>query len=192
LYDRDTKLVRFGARDYNPSIGRWAVKDPIHFGGNDTNLYQYAAGDPINQFDPTGLGSITISFYSGIGGGITIAYGDGHLSAGFEIGVGKGVGVDVNPNTTPFRGDMLTDSQATLFLQSTARFGVCRFKAGVQSKEQNNDGQFGAPQGVGQVCVGPFCVGTSGDSVRVPTSTSPEQGVSIQGKGGVQVVFPIF
>ncbi|MGA7314967.1 MAG: RHS repeat-associated core domain-containing protein [Silvibacterium sp.] len=192
LYDGDTKLLRFGARDYNPSVGRWTAKDRIRFNGGDTNLYGYAAGDPINQFDPTGLGSITINFYSGIGGGITIAYADGHLSAGFEIGVGKGIGIEVNPNTAPFQGDMLTDSQATLFLQSSARFGVCRFKAGVQSKERDNDGQFGAPEGVGQVCVGPFCTGTSGDSVRIPTSTSPEEGVGIQGKGGVQVVFPVF
>ncbi len=38
LYDRDTGLVRFGARDYDPETGRWTVKDPILFLGNDTNL----------------------------------------------------------------------------------------------------------------------------------------------------------
>ena len=55
LYDQDTKLVRFGARDYNPSIGRWTAKDPILFGGGDPNLYGYVLNDPINGFDPTGL-----------------------------------------------------------------------------------------------------------------------------------------
>jgi RHS repeat-associated protein len=39
LYDQDTKLVRFGARDYDASVGRWTAKDPISFNGGDTNLY---------------------------------------------------------------------------------------------------------------------------------------------------------
>ncbi len=55
LYDRDTGLVRFGARDYDPSLGRWTNKDPLLFGGRDSNLYEYAAGDPVNLIDPTGL-----------------------------------------------------------------------------------------------------------------------------------------
>ena len=55
LYDPDTKLVRFGARDYDASTGRWTAKDPIWFAGLDHNLYRYALGDPINRADPTGL-----------------------------------------------------------------------------------------------------------------------------------------
>src|SRR5207245_9739954 len=37
LYYQDTKLVRFGARDYDPVVGRWTAKDPIRFKGGDTN-----------------------------------------------------------------------------------------------------------------------------------------------------------
>lgn len=55
LTDPDTGLVRFGARDYDPALGRWTSKDPIGFGGGDTNLYAYVAGDPVNSIDPTGL-----------------------------------------------------------------------------------------------------------------------------------------
>ena len=29
LYDRDTRLVHFGAREYDPDVGRWLSKDPI-------------------------------------------------------------------------------------------------------------------------------------------------------------------
>lgn len=54
LYDQDTKLCRFGVRDYDPSIGRWLSKDPILFSGGDTNLYGYVLQDPVNWIDPTG------------------------------------------------------------------------------------------------------------------------------------------
>ncbi len=55
LYDPDTGLVRFGARDYDPETGRWTAKDPVGFVGQDTNLYVCVASDPVNLIDPTGL-----------------------------------------------------------------------------------------------------------------------------------------
>jgi len=55
IYDRDTGLVRFGARDYDPETGRWTNKDPIGFGGGDSNVMLYVANDPINFVDPSGL-----------------------------------------------------------------------------------------------------------------------------------------
>jgi RHS repeat-associated protein len=54
LYDYQTRLVRFGDRDYDAETGRWTARDPAGFGGRDTNLYQYALGDPVNFTDPTG------------------------------------------------------------------------------------------------------------------------------------------
>jgi RHS repeat-associated protein len=54
LYDQDTKLVRFGARDYDPENGRWTTKDPIGFVGGSSNLYGYVLNDPINFVDPDG------------------------------------------------------------------------------------------------------------------------------------------
>src|SRR3954468_6389026 len=54
LYDHDTKLVRFGARDYDADVGRWTNKDPLLFGGGDTDLYVYAASNPVDLIDPTG------------------------------------------------------------------------------------------------------------------------------------------
>jgi RHS repeat-associated protein len=55
LYDRDTGLVRFGARDYDPETGRWTAKDPIGFGGGDANLYGYVGNNPIAATDSEGL-----------------------------------------------------------------------------------------------------------------------------------------
>jgi RHS repeat-associated protein len=54
LFDPDTKLVRFGARDYDPGMGRWMAKDPAHFDGDGTNLYVYTLNDPVNYVDPEG------------------------------------------------------------------------------------------------------------------------------------------
>ncbi|OQW87223.1 MAG: hypothetical protein BWK78_09275 [Thiotrichaceae bacterium IS1] len=55
LYDVDTQLVRFGARDYDAAVGRWTVKDPIGFEGGNSNQYDYVLDDPVNFIDSDGL-----------------------------------------------------------------------------------------------------------------------------------------
>jgi RHS repeat-associated protein len=57
LWDAQVGLVRFGARDYDPQLGRWTSRDPSLFHPQDSNLYQYVFSDPINHIDPTGLKS---------------------------------------------------------------------------------------------------------------------------------------
>ncbi len=54
LYDPDTGLVRFGARDYDATTGRWTSKDPALFYGG-VNIYTYIGNDPINFIDFFGL-----------------------------------------------------------------------------------------------------------------------------------------
>jgi RHS repeat-associated protein len=65
LYDRDTGLVRFGARDYYAETGRWTTQDPIRFEGG-LNLYGYVVGDPINFVDPSGLTAECPTHISGV------------------------------------------------------------------------------------------------------------------------------
>jgi RHS repeat-associated protein len=75
LYDGQTGLVRFGARDYDPVAGRWLSQEPLIIIGEDFSLYNYAFGDPINLSDPTGefpfipilLGAVGV--YIGLGAG---------------------------------------------------------------------------------------------------------------------------
>jgi RHS repeat-associated protein len=54
LYDSQTRLTRFGARDYEAETGRWQAKDPSGFNGG-LNFYGYVFNDPINLIDIDGL-----------------------------------------------------------------------------------------------------------------------------------------
>ena len=54
LFDADTGLVRFGARDYDAAAGRWTAKDPILWEGEQSNLHAYVDNDPVNLIDPLG------------------------------------------------------------------------------------------------------------------------------------------
>jgi len=62
LYDNQTELTRFGARDYDASVGRWSSKDPIRFNGGDSNLYGYVFQNPVNFIDPNGKFVFVIPF----------------------------------------------------------------------------------------------------------------------------------
>ncbi|HEX4955191.1 MAG TPA: RHS repeat-associated core domain-containing protein [Thermoanaerobaculia bacterium] len=55
LYDPQTGLVRFGARAYDPAVGRWTAKDPPGFAAGDTSLYGCVVQGPNDRIDPTGL-----------------------------------------------------------------------------------------------------------------------------------------
>jgi uncharacterized protein RhaS with RHS repeats len=44
-----------GARFYSADVGRFLSTDPLGLMGGDANLYRYAANDPVNSIDPSGL-----------------------------------------------------------------------------------------------------------------------------------------
>lgn len=81
LWDRDTNFIRFGARDYDPTTGRWVSKDRARFAGG-LNLYVYCNGDSINLIDPKGNYAVTPPATTVVVGGA------GGLWGGFAIGAG--------------------------------------------------------------------------------------------------------
>lgn len=86
LWDRDTGLVRFGARDYDPRIGRWVTKDPIGLAGGD-NIFSYVDSDPINHFDNNGKEKQTTVVSGAANGAVTAHY----LFFGASVGAGGAV-----------------------------------------------------------------------------------------------------
>ncbi|WP_163292494.1 RHS repeat-associated core domain-containing protein [Desulfovibrio sp. JC022] len=68
LYDKDTGLVHFGYREYDPSIGRFITPDPLGLAGGDVDVYGYCADDPVNFIDRVGLFSVSGSGHAGASG----------------------------------------------------------------------------------------------------------------------------
>jgi RHS repeat-associated protein len=129
LHDRDTGLVRFGFRDYDPDIGRWTGKDPIFFAGGDTDLYGYVLNDPVNLIDPFGLE------FSDILPGIKKAIVEGTKGGAYAVGEAGKATADIAVNGHPLAQTALgialvseaapvaifagyTASTSTLFLSS--------------------------------------------------------------------------
>ncbi|MGO4957771.1 RHS repeat-associated core domain-containing protein [Luteococcus sp. Sow4_B9] len=74
--DTATGLIRMGARWYDPTQGRFTSADPS---GQEQHSYLYAAGNPINNTDPTGLRIFW--------GGLAYTMGLGALDFGVTTGV---------------------------------------------------------------------------------------------------------
>ncbi|WP_442939872.1 RHS repeat domain-containing protein [Nitrospina gracilis] len=103
VYDQDTKLVRFGARDYDPQTSRWTSKDPIRFGGGDVNFFGYVMADPVNMVDPNGqvppaavagfvatgklIGGVAFGVFAGATGGAISGGKTGAVIGGFVGGI---------------------------------------------------------------------------------------------------------
>lgn len=82
-YDIETGLYKMGHRYYDPSTGRFTQPDPS---GAEENQYLYAANNPTNFVDPTGLlssgGSVEVCHWGACLGGGVDDEGNLHVEAG--------------------------------------------------------------------------------------------------------------
>ncbi|GAD94323.1 RHS Repeat protein [Paecilomyces variotii No. 5] len=89
-FDTDTYLIDFGARWYDPLVGRFASPDDILdekslSGVDGVNRYAFENNDPINHVDPTGHWGT--SFWGGLLLGLTL------LAVGVAIAATGGAGI---------------------------------------------------------------------------------------------------
>ncbi len=196
LYDRDTKLVRFGARDYEAETGRWTVKDPIGFGGG-FNFYNYVINDPINLNDSIGLWSLGISGYAIAGGGISVSYtSEDGLSIGYEVGIGIGFSIEFDPDGKPFVDNPLRygDGEASIYAEAQGRIGSVRGTCGVQSTFDEK-GDLGSVKFKPKSCIGPACFSEKGVTLRAnPKDLKKifEYGAKLQAKAGIRGQFSVY
>lgn len=126
LYDKDTSLVRFGARDYDAESGRWTAKDQRLFIGGQENLYGYVLNDPVNFIDITGFAPVG-AFEVGLGVAIVKGVGDvakfagiawgnplSTAAAAFAAGYALGTGLDIG-YTKIFDGDTIGEDLYDFF-----------------------------------------------------------------------------
>jgi len=68
--DNETDLVYYGHRYYNPALGRFLGRDPIHEKGG-LHLYAFAANNTVNRWDYLGMGpsssNLTAAYLASLG-----------------------------------------------------------------------------------------------------------------------------
>jgi RHS repeat-associated protein len=195
LYDSQTGLTRFGARDYDAETGRWTTKDPLLFRGRDTNLYAYAFNDPVRNFDPTGTfgigGSIDAGGYVGIGpsfggtgsiGNITTFGPNGIQRSPFTTknnytspnGFGAGADINVLGGTFFVTNASSPCEFSSIKIQTQIDLGPVTITIG--SGGQNGAGSIGIGAGVG----GGFgaVAGPSNTTLGLPGFSGPSAGLA--------------
>ena len=193
IYDRDTELVRFGARDYDAEVGRWTSKDPILFGGGDTLLYGYVGGDPVNRVDSLGLWVIGIGYQAQAGAGVVAA------SAGVEFNLGLYIefntatpGISLYASVGGALASFATPRSVVVpgaILGAMAGYGPV-FTLGFGTR--NDLKGFGLEGAIDSELGGIACmIGSTGDVVGINVSPAANPPVAAS-KGGTLHVYPTY
>jgi RHS repeat-associated protein len=87
--DTTSNRIKFGARYYNPYRGRFTQPDPS---SQETNRYAYAAANPINFSDSTGLSFLRDVLGDTVGSvvGVIGSFGVGLVTKSTPVGLAAG------------------------------------------------------------------------------------------------------
>jgi RHS repeat-associated protein len=158
LYDQHSKLVRFGARDYEAEAGRWTAKDPLLFANGNTNLYTYGNNNPVKHRDPSGLFSISIGAYDVIGAEVKFST-DWPTGASlcYTVGFGVGESLTIDPSSKldygneSIVGEISATLDSWLQLAGKGEIGdILKFVNGRYVKCRTSKGSIG-------ICIVGFC-----------------------------------
>ncbi|MET7611444.1 RHS repeat-associated core domain-containing protein [Streptomyces seoulensis] len=103
-------LYKMGARYNAPTLGRFTQPDPS---GQEFNPYLYAASDPVNNIDPTGLSNSSLEYVNFALGAIGAAAGIVGLVAASPVVVGVAAGVGAAIGIAP-----VVEGAACLFAET--------------------------------------------------------------------------
>jgi RHS repeat-associated protein len=104
-----TGLYHYGARWYDPAMGRFLQPDPLvpePFDPQSLNRYSYVLNDPVNRVDPTGLQPVSSTEIIPLPDGLTIT-----KTLTLEIGGGAPI--------PPFNPNLLGDTVGRMVLNAT-------------------------------------------------------------------------
>jgi RHS repeat-associated protein len=88
----DLDSYDFGARHYDPRLGRWMTMDPLGITSEELSPYNYVENNPMNLIDPDGMQAN--GNWSGVPLGNTST--GGTFATGWALGIGAGVNAALN------------------------------------------------------------------------------------------------